>query len=101
MLKKTEIKRRKLAMLVLRLTKIWIVQLGNALDVDPKTILLQNVPNHLKTVRKDASLTKLRKRAIVRKKTATMTMTLKYTHLWHECLIMTYAKTKILAIVRN
>ena len=81
--------------------KIQIVQLGNALDADLKIILSQNVPSHLKTVRKDASLTNLRKRAIVQKITAMMTMTLKYTHLWHKCLMMTYAKKKIMAIVRN
>ena len=45
--------------------QIQIVQLVNALDADLKIILSQNVPNHLKTVRKDASLTKLRKREIV------------------------------------
>ena len=87
--KRSEKKKRKLVLLVLRQTKIQIVQLGNSFDVDPKIILSQNVPNHLKTVRKDASLTNLRKREIVRKKIATMTMTLKYTHLWHECLMMT------------
>ena len=99
--KRSEKKKRKLVLLVLRQTKIQIVQLRNAVDADPKIILSQNVPNHLKTVRKDASLTKLRKRAIVRKTIATMTMTLKYTHLWNECLMMTQAKTKIMAIVRN
>ena len=43
----------------------------------------------------------LRKKVIVRATTAMMTMTLKYTHLWHECLVMTNAKIKIMAIVRN
>ena len=88
-LKRSEKKRRKLSLLVLRQTKIQIVQLENALDADLRIILSQNVPNHLKTARKDASLTKLRKKVIVRKTTAMMTMTLKYTHLWHECIMMT------------
>ena len=88
-LKISEKKNRKLVLLVLLQTKIQIVQIGNALDADLKIILSQNVPNHLKTVRKDASLTKLRKREIVRKTTVMMTMTLKYTHLWHEYLMMT------------
>ena len=61
--------------------RIWIVRLGNALDADMKIISLKNVSIHLKTVRKDSSLTKLSKRAIVQKTTAMMTMTLKYTHL--------------------
>ena len=100
-LKISEKKNRKLVLLVLRLTKIQIVQLGNALDADLKIILSQNVPSHLKTVIKDASLANLRKKAIVRKTTAMMTMTLKYTHLWHEFLMMNKAKTKIMAIVRN
>ena len=69
-----------------------IVQLGNDLDADLKIILSQSVPSHLKTVRKDASLTNLRKKVIVRATTVMMTMTIRYTHLWHECLMMTYAK---------
>ena len=97
----SERKRRKLARLALHLTKIWIVQLVNALDEDLKIILSQNVPSHVKTVRRDASLTNLRKKAVVQKTTVMMMMTLKYRHLWHECLMMTYVKTKIMAIVRN
>ena len=54
--KKSEKKKRKLVLLVLHLTKIWIVQLGNTLDADLKLILSQNVPSHLNKVRKDASL---------------------------------------------
>ena len=79
--KRSERKKGKLVLLVLCLTKIQIVQLGSALDADLKIILLQNVPSHLKTVRKDASLTNLRKKLIVHATTARMTMTLKYTHL--------------------
>ena len=47
--KRSENKKRNLVLLVLRQTKIQIVQLGNALDADPNIILLQNVPSHLKT----------------------------------------------------
>ena len=83
--KESEKKKRKLVLLAVCQKKILIVQIGNGIDAGPKIILSQNVPNHLKTVRKDASLTKLRKMAIVRKATAMMTMTLKYTHLCHEC----------------
>ena len=61
--------------------KIQIVQLGNALDADMKIILSQNVPSHLKTVRKDASLKNLRKKVIVHETTAMMTMIIRYTHL--------------------
>ena len=51
----SEKKKRNLILLVLRQTKIWIGQLRNALDADLKIILSQNVPSHLKTVRKGAS----------------------------------------------
>ena len=44
---------------------------------------------------------KSKEKLIVHATTAMMTMTLKYTHLWHECIMMTYATTKIMAIVRN
>ena len=70
-------------------------------DMDLKIILSQNVPSHLKTVRKDASLTNLRKKVIVRATTAMTTMTLRYTHLWHECLMMKNAKINIMTIVCN
>ena len=60
--KKLERKRKNLARLVFHLTKIRIVQHGNALDADLKIILSQNLPSHLNTVRKDASLKNLRKR---------------------------------------
>ena len=44
---------------------------------------------------------KSKEKGIVRKTIATMITTLKYTHLWHECLMITNAKIKIMAIVRN
>ena len=37
---------------------------------------------------RNASWTNVGKKVIVQKTIATMTMTLKYTHLWHECLMM-------------
>ena len=91
--------KRKLVLLVLRQTKIQTVQLRNALYADLNIILSQNVPNHLKTVRKDASLKNLSKKVIVHATTAMMMMKLKYTHLWHKCLVTTNAKIKIMAIV--
>ena len=73
--KRSEKKKRKLVLLVLRQTKIQIVQLGNALYADLKIILSQNVPSHLNIVRNDASLTYLRKKVIVQKTIVMMTMT--------------------------
>ena len=70
--KRLEKKKRKLVLLVLHLKKTQIVQLGNALDADLKIILSQNVPSHIKTVRKDASLKNLRKMVIVHATTAMM-----------------------------
>ena len=99
--KRSESKKRKLVLLVLRQTKIQIFQLGNALDADLKIILSQSFPSHLNTVRKYASLKNLRKKLIVHATTAMMKMTLRYTHLWHECLVMTNAKVKTMATVRN
>ena len=52
--KRSENKNRKLVLLVLCLTKIRIVQLGNALDADPKIILLKNVPIQLKMAKRNA-----------------------------------------------
>ena len=98
---RSERKRRKLARLVLHLTKIRIVQLGNPLDTDLKIIWSQNVPSHLKTVRKDASLKNPTKKVIVHATTAMMTTNLRYMNLWNECLLMTNAKVKTMATVRN
>ena len=50
---------------------------------------------------KDASLNVLKKKVIVHATTANMTMTIRYTHLWHECLVMTNAKVKNMVTVRN
>ena len=60
--KRSEKKKTKLVLLVLRLRKIQIFQLGNTLDADLKIILSQNVPSHLKTVRKDTSLEKTKEK---------------------------------------
>ena len=43
----------------------------------------------------------LRKKVIVHATTAMMTMTIRYTHLWHECLMMKNAKVKTMVTVRN
>ena len=94
-------KRKNLARLVFHITKIRIFQIGNDLDADLKIIWSQNFPSHLKTVRKDAILKNLRKKVIVHTTTAMMTTTLKYTHIWHECLVMTNAKVSTMATVRN
>ena len=99
--KRSERKKGKLLLMVLHLTKIRIVQHGNALDADLKIILSQNVPNHQKKVRKDASLKKLIKKLIVHATTAMMTMNIRYTHIWHECLVMINAKVKTMAKVCN
>ena len=87
--------------MVLHITKIRIIQLRNALDADHRIIGSQNVPSHLKIMRKDASLKNLGEKVIVHATTAMMTMNLKYTHLWHKCLVMTNKKVKTMAKVRN
>ena len=76
-------KRKKLARLVFHLTEIRNVRLGNVIGVDLKFIWLQNVPSHLKTVRNDVSQCVLMKKVIMHATTEKMTMTIRYTHLWH------------------
>ena len=63
--------------------------------------MIAKCPKPPKDSEKKASLTNLRKKIIVRVTTAMMTMTLKYTHLWHECLMTTNAKIKTMVIVHN
>ena len=58
-------------------------------------------PNPPKDSEKRRKSENPRKRVIVHVTTEMMTMTLKYTHIWHKCLMMTNAKIKIMAIVRN
>ena len=43
----------------------------------------------------------LMKKVIVHATTAKIMMTIRYTHLWHECLAMTNAKVKIMVTVCN
>ena len=99
--KGSERKTKKLAQLVFHITEIRIVRLGNVIDADLKIILSQNIPSHIKTVRKDASRYILMKKVIVNATTAKMTMTIRYTHLWHECLVMMNEKVKSMVTVLN
>ena len=75
-----------------RITGIWNVCLGNTLDVDLNITLSQNVPSHQKIMKNGESKYILMKKLIVHATTAKITMTIRYTHLWHECLVMTNAK---------
>ena len=85
-------KRRKLARLMFNLTGIRNVRPGNALDVDLKITQSQNVPSHQNIMRNGESKYVLMKKVIVHATTAKITMTIRYTHLCHECLVMTNAK---------
>ena len=78
---------------MLHLTGIRNVHLGNALDVDLKIIWSQNVPSHQKIMKNGKSKYVLMKKVIVHAETAKIKMNIRYTHLWHECLVMT--KTKV------
>ena len=94
-------KGKKFARLVFHLTEIWNVLFGNVIDVDLKIILSQNIPIHLKTARNDVSQYVLMKKVIVHATTAKMTMTIRYTHLWQECIVMTNEKVESMATARN
>ena len=83
------------------LAEIRNVRLANALDVDLKITLSQNVLSHQKIMRNGKGKYVLMKKVIAHATTAKITMTIGYTHLWHECLAMTNAKVKIMVTVRN
>ena len=77
------------------------IRLRNALDVDLKITLSQNVPSHQKIMRNGEGKYVLIKKVIVHAATAKIAMTIRYTHLWHECLAMKNAKVKRMVTVRN
>ena len=54
--------------------------------------MIANVPSHQKIVKNGESKYVLMKNVIVHATTEKITMTIRYTHLWHECLVMTNAK---------
>ena len=63
--------------------------------------MITNFPKPPKDIEKRRKSENLRKKVIVHATTVMMNMTLRYTHLCHECLVMTNAKIKIMATVRN
>ena len=79
----------------------WNVRLGNALDVDLKITLSQNVQSHLKIMRNGEGKYVLMKKVTVNSKTVKITMTIRYTHLWHKCLAMMKVQVKIMVTVCN
>ena len=83
------------------LEEIWNVRLRNALDVDLKITLSQNVPSHQKIIRNGEGKYVLMRKVIVYETTAKMTRTIRYTHIWHECLVTTNAKVKSMVTVCN
>ena len=94
-------KRRNLAQLMFHLTKIRNVRLGNALDVDLKITWSQNVPSHQNIIRIGEIKYVLNKEVILHATMTKIAMTIKYTHLWHKCIVMTNAKVESTVIVRN
>ena len=75
--------------------------LKNALDVDLKITSLQNVQSHQKIKINGESKYVLMKILIVHAKTAKITMTKRYVHIWHVCLVMMNVLVEILVTVRN
>ena len=83
------------------LTEIRNVRLGNALDVDLNITLSQNVPSHQEIMRNGEGKYVLMKKVIVHAAMTKITMTIRYTHLCHECLAMTNTKVKNMVTVSN
>ena len=77
------------------------LRLRNTLDVDLKIKLLQNVKNHQVIMKNYESKYVLMKKVTVHAKTAKITMTNIYMHIWHVCLALTNILVKILVTVRN
>ena len=63
--------------------------------------MITNVPFHQKIMRNDVSKYILMKKVIVHATTAKMKMTIRCTHLWHKCLVMTNAKVESMVTVRD
>ena len=74
------------------LAEIWTVRLGNALDVNLKFTLSQNVPSHQNIMRNGEIKYVFMKKVIVHATTAKITMAIRYTHLWHACLVTSNEK---------
>ena len=73
----------------------------NALDVDLKITLLQNVQIRQKITRKVERKFLFMKKLMVHATTAKITATKRYMHLWHVCLAMMNVQVKIIVTVRN
>ena len=99
--KKLESKRRKLAQLMLHPIDKLNVRLGNVLDVDLKITWSQNFPSHQKIIKNGESKYVLMKKVIVHVTTEKITMTRRYTHLWHKCIAMSNVQVKSMVKVRN
>ena len=91
--------------LVIQTNNILNVNLANILDADLKITSLPNVQNHLKITRNNESKSVSVKGVIVHPKknseTVITTMTKRYMHLWHKCLVMTKFLVDIPMTVRN
>ena len=81
------------------------VQIANVLDADLYITSFLNFQNHINITIDEKSMSLLEKGVIVHHKNNVtimiMTMTKRYMHLWHLCLIMTKFLVDILVTVRN
>ena len=64
-------------------------------------LMEKNIRSHQKISRNGESKYGLMKKAIVNATTAKITMTKRYIHLWHICLVMTNVLVEILVTVSN
>ena len=76
------------------------VCLANSLDVDLNITSSKTVQNNLKIIRNTARIMYVLKNKKVHATTAKILMTKRYTHIWHECLLMTNVLEEILVAVQ-
>ena len=87
--------------MMFHITETRNIRLGNVLDVDLKITWSKIFPSHQEITRNGEGKYVLMKKVIVHATRAKITTTIRYTHLWHECLAMKNVQVKIMVTVRN
>ena len=87
--------------LVLRTRDKQDVHIEKKLDLDLNITKLQNFQSHQGIMRNGKSKYVLMKQLIMHETTAKITVTKRYMHIWHACLVMTNVLVNILVTVHN
>ena len=99
--KGSERKIKKLVRLVIQITDIRNVHLGNILDVDLNITYLLNVRSQLNRMINGEIKYVSMKKLIVHVTTAKISIIKMYMHIWHVCLIITNVSVRSPVTVRN